>query len=275
MDHLPRASRRPGARALCCLLSLFFFLAAGPAPAAAADRAAGGLGYVALGDSYSAGVGAGDYEAASGACKRSRRSFPALWSAAHAPGSFASGACIGAGTEEVASGQLGLLNRSTGLVSITVGANDAGFGETMTTCVLRPEADCLARVEQARAYIGRTLPGRLDRVYGAIADKAPAARVVVMGYPRLYRLGGSCLAGLSERSRAALNAAADELNAVAAKRAADHGFAFGDVAAAFEGHEICSAAPWIHSLAFPVENSYHPTAAGQSHGYLPVFSSAV
>lgn len=159
-------------------------------------------------------------------------------------------------------------------MSISIGGNDAGFADTMTTCALQGESACLARVAQARTFIDSTLPGRLDGVYDAISRKAPAAHVVVLGYPRFYKLSGSCIAGLSEKSRAAINAAADHINGVTAKRAADHGFTFADVTPTFSGHELCSGSAWLHSVTFPVLESYHPTAAGQSGGYLPVFASA-
>ncbi|CAM5263287.1 SGNH/GDSL hydrolase family protein OS=Streptomyces cyaneofuscatus OX=66883 GN=G3I52_18395 PE=4 SV=1 [Streptomyces cyaneofuscatus] len=56
--------------------------------AVAADSAAAG-GYVALGDSYSSGVGAGDYLPDSGDCRRSANAYPQLWAAANSPTSFA------------------------------------------------------------------------------------------------------------------------------------------------------------------------------------------
>ncbi|WP_433855624.1 SGNH/GDSL hydrolase family protein [Streptomyces kronopolitis] len=259
------------------LTSAFFVtsaLALTGASAAASAQLLTATGYVALGDSYSSGVGAGSYDSASGSCKRSAKSYPALWAAAHSPSSFRFTACSGARTGDVLSSQLGPLSSSTGLVSITIGGNDAGFADTMTTCALQGESACLSRVAQARSFIDSTLPGRLDGVYDAISQKAPAARVVVLGYPHFYRLNGTCFAGLSERSRAAINAAADDINGVMAKRAADHGFSFADVNATFSGHELCSGSPWLHSVTFPVDESYHPTAAGQSGGYLPVFASA-
>ncbi|ARF54594.1 SGNH/GDSL hydrolase family protein [Streptomyces gilvosporeus] len=242
--------------------------------AAASDQLSGATGYVALGDSYSSGVGAGSYDSSSGSCKRSTRAYPALWAAAHSPSSFAFTACSGARTGDVVSGQLGPLNSSTGLVSITIGGNDAGFADTMTTCALQGESACLARIAQARQYIDNTLPGKLDTVYNAIGAKAPSARVVVLGYPHFYKLAGVCVAGLTEKSRAAIDAAADDINGVMAKRAADHGFAFADVNSTFSGHELCSGSPWLHSVTYPVDESYHPTAAGQSNGYLPVLASA-
>ncbi|MDJ0343118.1 SGNH/GDSL hydrolase family protein [Streptomyces sp. H10-C2] len=230
--------------------------------------------YAALGDSYSAGVGAGSYDSASGSCKRSTKAYPALWAAAHAPSGFSFIACSGARTGDVVNNQLGALNSSTGLVSISIGGNDAGFSDVMTTCVLNSESTCLARIAQARAYADNTLPGLLDGVYNAIGSKAPNAHVVVLGYPHFYKIGGSCWGGLSDTSRAAINGAADELDTVISKRVADHGFTFADVRGTFTGHELCSGSPWLNSLTWPIDESYHPKAAGQSGGYLPAFSGA-
>ncbi|WP_416975373.1 SGNH/GDSL hydrolase family protein [Streptomyces sp. 4F14] len=230
-------------------------------------------GYVALGDSYSSGVGAGSYISSSGDCKRSTKAYPYLWNAAHAPSSFTFAACSGATTSDVLSSQLGGLNSSTGLVSISIGGNDAGFADVMTTCVLGSDSTCLGRINTAKSYVDSTLPGRLDSVYSAISSKAPNAHVVVLGYPRFYKLGATCL-GLSGAKRSAINGAADYIDAAIAKRAADHGFAFGDVRTTFTGHEICSGSSWLHSLELlNIGESYHPTAAGQSGGYLPVLNA--
>ena len=246
----------------------------GAVSAQAAQSAA--VDYVALGDSYSSGLGSGGYDSVSGACKRTPKAYPALWAAAHSPSTFSFTACSGARTGDVTVGQLAPLGAATDLVSISIGGNDAGFADVMTTCVLQSEATCVSRINQARAFVDSTLPGNLDSVYTAIRSKAPAARVVVLGYPRFYQLGGGCVAGLSEKERTAINSASDYLNAATAKRAADHGFTFVDVAGAFTGHEICSGSAWLHSVNWlNIGESYHPTAAGQSGGYLPSFASAV
>ncbi|WSF37394.1 SGNH/GDSL hydrolase family protein [Streptomyces sp. NBC_01351] len=259
-------------------LTSSLLLAAGAALFGAGQAAAAAqadFGYVALGDSYSSGLGAGNYDSASGNCKRTTRAYPALWAAAHAPQTFSFAACSGARTGDVLSGQLAPLNSGTDLVSITIGGNDAGFSDVMTTCVLQSEATCVARVNQAKAYVDSTLPGQLDQVYNAINGRAPSAHVVVLGYPRFYKLNGTCTTGLSEGERSAINGAADYLNAAIAKRAADHGFTFASVAGAFTGHEICSGSAWLHSVNWlNIAESYHPTAAGQSSGYLPVFTNA-
>jgi lysophospholipase L1-like esterase len=243
--------------------------------ATAQGQTAAATGYVALGDSYSSGVGAGSYIGSSGDCKRSTKAYPYLWNTAHSPSSFDFTACSGARTGDVTANQLGPLSSSTGLVSISIGGNDAGFSDVMTTCVLQSESTCLARIATAKAYVDSTLPGKLDSVYSAIGAKAPAAHVVVLGYPRFYKLNGSCLTGLSETERAAINGAADYLDSATATRAAAHGFTFADVRGTFTGHEICSSGSWLHSLNWlNIGESYHPTAAGQSGGYLPAFTGA-
>ncbi|MCT2591468.1 SGNH/GDSL hydrolase family protein [Streptomyces sp. N2-109] len=246
-------------------------LTSGVASAAPAEAASS---YVALGDSYSSGVGAGNYDSGSGACKRSANAYPELWSAANSPASFDFTACSGARTGDVLANQLGPLDSGTTLVSISIGGNDAGFADAMQTCVLQGESACLSRIQQARTYIANSLPAKLDTVYNAISAKAPSAQVVVLGYPRMYQPNGGCWFGLSERSRAAINSASDDLSDVTAKRAADHGFDYGDVRPAFAGHEICSDDEWLHSVTWPIGDSYHPTAAGQSGGYYPVMENA-
>ncbi|WP_406349715.1 SGNH/GDSL hydrolase family protein [Streptomyces sp. NBC_01597] len=244
------------------------------ATAAQASGQAAATGYVALGDSYSSGVGSGSYISSSGDCKRSTKAYPYLWAAAHSPSTFDFTACSGARTGDVLSGQLGPLSASTGLVSLSIGGNDAGFSDVMTTCVLQSESACLSRINTARAYVDSTLPGQLNSVYSAISAKAPNAHVVVLGYPRFYKLGATCI-GLSETKRKAINDAADYLDTATAKVAADHGFTFGDVRTTFTGHEICSGSSWLHSVELlNIGESYHPTAAGQSGGYLPVMTSA-
>ena len=49
---------------------------------------------------------------------------------------------------------------------------------------------------------------------------------------------------------------------------------FGDVRSEFAADEICDSASWLHSVNFfDLSESYHPTAAGQSGAYEPVFSA--
>nr|WP_103886935.1 SGNH/GDSL hydrolase family protein [Actinacidiphila yanglinensis] len=241
-------------------------LLAGPAQAA-------GPAYVALGDSYSAGNGAGNYISSSGDCHRSNSAYPALWASAHSPSSFTFAACSGAVTTDVINNQLGGLNSSTGLVSITIGGNDAGFADSITTCVTGSDDTCVSRINTAETYIRNTLPGKLDAVYNAIRAKAPSAKVVVMGYPDLYTLNVFCI-GLSDTKHKKIDEAADLLDTTMSARAAAHGFTFGDVRSTFKGHELCSGDDYLHSLVIdPSWESYHPTATGHASGYLPVLTA--
>ncbi|GAA1948339.1 SGNH/GDSL hydrolase family protein [Kitasatospora viridis] len=239
----------------------------------AAPANAAGINYVALGDSYSAGVGAGNYDSSSGSCSRSYNAYPELWAQANSPSSFSFEACSGAKTGDVLSGQLSVLNSATSLVSITIGGNDAGFSNTMETCVLDGTSSCLSAVSTAESYAQNTLPGSLNTLFTAIHNKAPHAQVVVLGYPHLYQVPGSCLFGISDTSRTAINGAADTLDGVLDKAAANAGFSYADVRDQFSGHEICGDSDqWLNSTTWPIDESYHPNASGQANGFYPVFS---
>ncbi|MBD0691894.1 SGNH/GDSL hydrolase family protein [Streptomyces sp. CBMA123] len=263
-----RPARALSVAAIAAVLTMTTLFTASSANAAAVN-------YVALGDSYSAGVGAGDYLGDSGSCKRSANAYASLWSNANSPSSFAFVACSGARTGDILSNQISALSSDTTLVSLSVGGNDAGFSSTMKTCVLSSDSDCLNAVNTAENYATNTLPGQLDQVYNAIRAKAPNAHVVVMGYPHLYQLGGSCIFGIGDTKRAAINEAADTLDGIIAKEVANAGFTFGDVRDIFSGHEICgSLDTWLHSTTLPIDESYHPTDSGQANGYLPVFSQS-
>jgi len=234
---------------------------------AAADPVVQAGKYVALGDSYSSGTGAGSY-GSSGSCKRSANAYPQLWANANAPSSFVFVACSGAETTDVINNQVASLTSDTSLVTISIGGNDAGFADVMTDCNLGSDSACVSRNQQAQAYARNELPPRLDAVYGQIRNRAPNARVVVVGYPHIYQLNGSCSVGLSETKRAAINQSSDVLAEVVSGRASAFGFTFVDGRPAFAGHEICaSGTRWINSVTWPVDESYHPNAAGQRGGY--------
>jgi lysophospholipase L1-like esterase len=234
-------------------------------PAAAESAAAGK--YVALGDSYASGTGAGDY-GNSGSCKRSANAYASLWANANAPSEFAFVACSGAVTGDVLANQVSALTADTSLVTISIGGNDAGFADVMTDCNLGSDDSCVARNQEAQTFARDSLPGLLDGVYTEIANRAPSAQVVVLGYPHIYQLGGECAIGLSETKRAAINGSADVLAEVVSARAGAFGFTFVDGRTAFAGHEICAAGDWwLNSVTWPIDESYHPNAAGQSGGY--------
>src|SRR5580658_7847001 len=160
-------------------------LAAAITGTATSARAASSVRYVALGDSYSSGVGAGDE---SGSCDQSPNAYGPLWAAANSAASFTFAACSGATTSSVISGQLSSLSASTTLVSITIGGNDEGFSSIMETCVLDSTSACERAVSRAEQYASTTLPGNLSTLFTDIKTDAPNARVIVVGYPDFYDL---------------------------------------------------------------------------------------
>lgn len=230
------------------------------------------VNYVALGDSYSSGVGAGPYDLST--CLRSQKSYAPLWAAAHQVTSFRFPACGGAVTADVISSQVGSLSSSTTLVTITIGGNDAGFADVMTSCRFGSTSSCESAVNGSRAFATTTLPGRLDTTYSAIRDRAPAARLVVLGYPRLFETGSCGLLAMSSYKRTILNQAADVLNGVIADRARAAGATFVDARPFFAGHGVCAADPWIHDISGVVE-AYHPDADGYRYGYLPALTATL
>jgi lysophospholipase L1-like esterase len=259
--------RRPLLK-IACLLAPAAALTVVAAPA----QAISSVEYAALGDSYSSGVGT---SGETGTCLRSPQGYPPLWVNSHTVTSFQFVACSGATTDDVLANQLSALSPTTGLVSITIGGNDVGFADTVTTCQFGSDAQCQSAVDSARQVAITTLPGKLDTTYAAIRSRAPNALVVVLGYPRLFELTRSCgLTGMDLFKRTILNQAADDLAAGIADRATAAGFTFVDARPFFAGHGICSSSPWINGLTlFPAVNSFHPNASGYANGYLPALDS--
>ena len=268
--HRPRHPARPARLALAAAATAALSLMLTAAPASAAT-----VNYVAMGDSYSSGLGAGNYSG--GSCDRSSHAYAQLWATANAPASFAFVACSGATTTDVINNQLSALSSATTLVSITIGGNDVGFSHVMITCVLGSTSTCVNAVNQAEAQARSQLSGALSTLFGDISARAPNARVVVMGYPEFYDLSRSpgCI-GLSTTDRTALDGGADVLDSVIQAAATRRPrFVYAEIRPAFGGHEICDSASWLHSVDwFNLGDSYHPTASGQSGGYYPVFSAA-
>lgn len=265
-------SRRTTALACLVISSLLTLTIATPAAAAAS---ASTVDYVAMGDSFTSGVGA---PGQIGLCLQSPNSYAGQWAKKNRPASFYSLACVGAVTRDVQQLQVPLLSRRTDLITLSVGGNDAGFVPAVVSCTLGSEATCANTVRTSRDTISGTLPAALDRTYQLIKARAPGAEVYVMGYPRLFdESNPNCgIAGLTIAKRRLLNDGADDLAAIIADRAAAAGFTFVDVRDTFQGHGACASTPWINPLTVvPPQNSFHPNLSGYTSGYLPAFAAAL
>jgi lysophospholipase L1-like esterase len=249
-----------------------------PAPFASApagaQSAVGDVRLVSLGDSYISGNGARGYTGPAG-CYRSNRSFGQRWvelqRARGVQASHTNAACSGARTRDVGAQIQGAAAelRAATHVMISIGGNDAGFGNLVFQCLLtRDRRDCEEAVEDATDMLPE-LRTRLRANLDAIAAAAPDATIAVVGYPLLvgantYRLPGY-EAGNAIRTLGALAAGA-YLAEVRSANAADPGrFVYVDLHGVYAGHELGGPrADWIRQIGTSVLRAewVHPTAAG-------------
>ena len=189
------------------------------APAQAANS------YVALGDSYSSGTGTRTYINDGTTCQRSVYAYPSLISASKGL-ALNFRACSGARVADVTNTQLSALTTATTQVSISVGGNDAGFADVLTECA-QPGwmSDCNGAIDGAQNLINTSIPSRLSTLYASIKAKAPNAKVVVVGYPRIFQ-GEDCNAftWFSPAEETRLNQTADLLNSKTSAQAAAKGW---------------------------------------------------
>lgn len=244
--------------------------------------------YVALGDSYAAGQGAGPYV---DACLRSEHGYPALLDAARKISLAGNGACSGATTSSVRTNQIPALNRKVDLVTVTAGGNDLDSIGALVVCSQDPGQACTDALAQRAAVLLTALNApeaspffqNLVAMLNDIKAKAPRADIYITGYPLLFEPGAGPAA-------APINGLTLQLNAVIAKAAgqADAGRAkvnYVDVSRAFAGHGIGSAQPWIVGLpplctatatcGTSTADIFHPTADGYAGGYAASIRAAL
>jgi lysophospholipase L1-like esterase len=227
--------------------------------------------YVAMGDSYSSGAGAGNY--VDSGCARSANAYSALWAQAHPDVAYLSVACSGATTATLMRTQLPALTSSTTMVSLTIGGNDVGFADVLKSCYIGGDTGCTTAVDAAEQKANIALPGKLDHVFVAIKARSPHAQVVAMNYPDFYTGSAPC-SGISVRSQNKINEGNGVLSDVIEAAAERNDVEFVDARGSFAQHAVCSAAPWIRGLVpARMGDSYHPTAAGHSGGYLAAFNT--
>ncbi|GAB3872828.1 SGNH/GDSL hydrolase family protein [Terrabacter terrigena] len=255
--------------------SLTGLIGVGAAVGLGSPAAAAGGSYVALGDSYSSGTGTRSYISDGTSCQRSVYAYPSL-DAASLGLALTFRACSGATVADVTNTQLSALSSSTAYVTISVGGNDAGFADVLTECA-QPAwmSNCNGAIDGAQSIINNTLPGRLSTLYSSIRTKAPNAKVIVVGYPRIFN-GEDCNAftWFSPTEESRLNATADLLNSRTSSAAAARGFAFVNPTSKFVGHAVCDSPEWLNGLSSPVSESYHPNVAGHRDGYAVVTKPA-
>lgn len=235
--------------------------------------------YVALGDSYTAGMKIAPQVGEPGACYRSGANYPSLVAKALslAAGQFKDVSCSGArtgdltGPQKVADGtnpaQLDALTADTRLVTLGIGGNDAGFMEVVTECAKENLVDILKGVitdsgdrisdspcrdryaaGNGTDEVQRKVDAAGDRIGQVLQDvkkRSPKAKVYVIGYPGLLPADpASCLPVLGNAVAASdlsfLAEKQQQLNGMLKKRAEAAGAVFVDLAGPSAGHDMCA-----------------------------------
>lgn len=225
--------------------------------------------YVALGDSFAAGMGAGDE---TGGCVRSEfSSYPAVFASDSGVTLMRNAACSGATTDTLLDKQLRALKDDTDLVTVSIGGNDLGVAGLATSCSGGGGAACQSDFQKALTVL-KTLPARLEQTYLAISAAAPNARIVVTGYPMLYQLPATDDPKFV--TTAAVNTATALLDGdlrQAVEAVQKRGVSIWYVDVSFAGHGLGSAKPWVNDSG-PV--AFHPNAAGY-RAYAEALSTAL
>lgn len=251
---------------------------AGASPAAAAEVTR----VVGLGDSYASGEGAGDYDPPTDAplnqCHRSPRSWQRIVDIPNATGEqYTHVACSGAKVVHVLNERLyneaaqvtALQNITAGtVVLVSIGGNDVGFEGIIKDCLAY---GCLETPAEVGAVETRIIAAtrEIRRALDAVVARAPAATVVLAGYPQLIqgvRCVGIILDEGRELDRLAILLRRLTVGQVMQMRMGGKKVRFADTIDPFKGHGACNGTDnqWINSLStggFSVE-SFHPNAAG-------------
>lgn len=239
--------------------------------------------YAALGDSYTAAPYVISTDIANG-CLRSEHNYPTLL--AETLGADLTDVSCGSASTQAVMGQqrtlrstrqppqIRAVTRDTDLVTVGLGGNDGQlFGQLVSKCpITGPQGETFGRsgrcgympteiTEQLLAGTRRDL----TRVLEQVQRRAPDALVVLVGYPRLLGAAPCREVPVAVRDLAGAAAVAVRLRDAQRDAAAAAGVDFLDMHALSEGHDACSAEPWVQGVHTDQREgaAMHPTPAGQ------------
>jgi lysophospholipase L1-like esterase len=218
-------------------------------------------------------------------CARSDQNYPSLVATRRSTRTFTDVSCAGATTDNMwkAQGtngpQLNAVERSTDLVTVQMGGNDIGFGSIIGTCAALSSKDPSGNpcqqyynssgFDQLTLKIIETAP-KIARVLRAVHDRAPHARVLVVGYPDLLPDDGSgCYPSVpfAAKDFAYLRDVGKRLNLMMRTVALFSRAEYVDTYKPTVGHDMCKAPAdrWIEPLqpASPAAPA-HPNAKGEA-----------
>lgn len=246
--------------------------------------------YVALGDSYTAGPGITPHDPTIPGCIRSDANYPNLIAPDLGLPAFRDVSCSGAETEDMFATQnvspdpdnppqLNALDRNTQVVTLGIGGNDIGFGEIIVTCashslLLPITAPCRAHYTRQGDELGRRIEAtapKVAAVLAAIRERAPAARILVVGYPVILPAAGpGCwpLVPIAAGDVTWLRTVEERLNAMLAEQAEAAGAVFVDTYTSSVGHDVCRSPgrKWVEGFVPTAPASpVHPNALGMAN----------
>lgn len=244
--------------------------------------------YVALGDSYSSAAGVMPFVADTPpTCSRSQLNYAHDVAAVIRPSSFTDVTCSGAKTSDFFSPQatdvapqLDAVTKDTRLVTMTIGGNDEGvFVNSFFGCATISLSTSDSTGNPCEKTYGTTFTDLIETqtyphlvaALTAVRRKAPAATVVILGYPRILPATGqpSCLGSMPIAMGDVpwLAHEEDVLNQAVSRAARETGARFVDMAPSSQGHDACQpeGQRWIEPAIGPV-NAFpvHPNAAGEA-----------
>ncbi|MGI5451805.1 SGNH/GDSL hydrolase family protein [Streptomyces sp. CA-249302] len=258
--------------------------------------------YVAMGDSYTAGPEIPDQKGEPAGCDRSDRNYPSLVARRLGLKSadFQDVSCTGAtignltdvqGTDDGANqAQLSALSDETRLVTLGIGGNDIGFSSMIKQCVKQgvvyyalgggsraddgdADAPCRERyvsggTDEVQEKI-KAADEQLARALGEVRQRAPEARVYVVGYPAILPAESSGCGramGLAPGDVSYLHEKEQQLNAMLRARAKTAGVRYVDTYTPSVGRDACSTRGerWIEPLIpRAAAAAVHPNERGE------------
>jgi lysophospholipase L1-like esterase len=244
------------------------------------------LRYVALGDSYTAAPLVPETDLSNG-CLRSTQNYPALVAAASPDTELVDVSCSSADSasmvgaqragDQAQAPQFDALTEETDLVTVGIGGNDFNlFGTLVGVCPGLRATDPTGAPCEARFTSGGTdqLGRRVEQIGSHVAaivegirDRAPDARVIVVGYPQILPDRGTCpdLLPLADGDVDYARRIVDALTTAIVRAARRSGAEYADVRAATAGHDICADDPWVNGRHTDARRAlaFHPFAAEQ------------
>lgn len=238
--------------------------------------------YVALGDSYTASPLTGPSAGPPPGCLRSTNNYPHLTAGALgiAPTQLTDVSCSGAQTKDFANAQAvtggsnppqyDALSPAARLVTVGIGGNDIGFGQIVTSCVSPTPfgTPCRDRYQGNLEPKIDALRTTLVTVLKQVHQRAPKARVLIVGYPAILPVTGpGCypVVPYTAGDVAYLRGILTRLDGVIQKAAASGNATYVDTYTPTIGHDICQppGVRWIEGLV-PTSPAApaHPNALG-------------